>query len=280
MTAGFTCCAAQRRSNCGRSGRTCPRRRRSARRRTPAAWFASAVSPACAACRPRAGWRRTRPSARVACSGDASVGHTYGELRSRNTLRLGDHAVADAHARPAAASSFAYAEVWPGPPNDAKALDLGRDLDRVGLGRGFVVRCAARLDRDELHRAAVELVVRGEEVDVLLRGRGLLREALVAAAPLEERLLQVVGLGLVERDRDRVLGHARRGRRRRCRCPTTAPRTARRSRSGSRPCPSSCRTAVPSRRCDGAPVPRRRSAARWFARARHRRSPVRRARST
>ena len=51
--------------------------------------------------------------------------------------------------------------------------------------------------------------MRGEEVDVLLRGRGFLREALVAPALLEERLLEIVGLRLVQRDGDGVLGDAR-----------------------------------------------------------------------
>ena len=63
-------------------------------------------------------------------------------------------------------------------------LHLRRDLDRVGLGRDVVVGRAARLHRDELDLAAVQLVVRREVVDVLLGGVALLGQALVAAGVL------------------------------------------------------------------------------------------------
>ena len=91
-------------------------------------------------------------------------------------------------------------------------MHLGGHLDRVGLGRDVIVGCAARLHGDQVDLASIQLVVRREVVDVLLCGLALLGEALVAAGVLEERLLEHVGLRLIERDGDRVLGDPRRGR--------------------------------------------------------------------
>ena len=116
------------------------------------------------------------------------------------------------HSTPRAASSSAYTSVCAGPPKDHERLHLGRDLDRVGLRRDLVVGRTAGLDRHQLDLAPVELVVRGEVVDIGLRGLALLGQAFVAAGVLEERLLQQVGLRLVQRDRDRVGGDAGHGR--------------------------------------------------------------------
>ena len=132
-----------------------------------------ASSPACDGLAPASCVPTNAAQCSLACSGDASVGQTYGECCSRNDCGCAI-TQSPTHSTPRAASSSAYAVVWPGPPNDANALHLGRDLDRVGLGRDVVVGRAARLHRDELDLAAVELVVRGEVVDVLLRGVALL----------------------------------------------------------------------------------------------------------
>ncbi len=87
-------------------------------------------------------------------------------------------------------------------------LDLGRDSDGVGLGRDIVVLGAAGLERHQLDLAAVQLVMGGEEVDVLLVRGELGLEAGVTAALFQDGLGQRVGLGLVDGDGDGVLGHA------------------------------------------------------------------------
>ena len=140
------------------------------------------------------------------------------------------------HSTPRAASSSAYAVVWLGPPNDANALisvatRIASAFAVTSSSGGPLARSGTRRTR-----ASVRLVVRVEEVDVLLDRGELVAERLVAAAPLEERLLEEVGLRLVDRDDDLVAGDARAPSRRRCRHPSTARRTEARTRAAPRPC--------------------------------------------
>ncbi len=138
-------------------------------------------------------------------------GPHVGRVAVEERLRLGDDAVAHAQ-HPACRELVGVRRGLPGSAERRERVHLGGDLDRVGFGGDVVVGRAARLDRHQLDLAAVELVVRGEVVDVLLGRLPFLGEALVAAGVLEERLLEEVGLCLVERDRDRVRGHPRGGR--------------------------------------------------------------------
>ena len=171
-----------------------------------------------------------------------------GRVLIEERLRLGDDAVADAEHAPGG-ELVGVRGGLARTTERRERVHLGRDLDRVGLGGDVVVGRAARLHRYQLHLAAVELVVRREVVDVLLRGLALLGQALVAPGLLEERLLQEVGLGLVQRDGDGVLGDARCGRAAVVAALPRLRRTAGRSRSAPPPCRWWCRSSGPSRPC-------------------------------
>ena len=82
---------------------------------------------------------------------------------------------------------------------------------RVGLRGGGVIGQPAGLEDLDPHRPAVGLVDVGEEVDVVLVDLVVEVGVGVGARVLDERLLQRIGLTLVEHDQDLVGRHALRG---------------------------------------------------------------------
>ncbi len=116
------------------------------------------------------------------------------------------------HSTPRAASSCAYASVWPGPPNDANALTSVATLMASARAEASSSGDPVPLTMTSLTLASVGFVMRFEEVDVLLDGLRFGGERLIRAATAQGGFLQDVGLGLVQRDGDRVGGDARRRR--------------------------------------------------------------------